>query len=61
MTERTRCLFIGNSGPYMCTDEDIEFWESLNPFRSHELRLMEILQEDSSRDLREAMKEATSA
>lgn len=54
-----RCLYTGRPpGPYMCSEEDIDYWESLKPTREHELRLIDLLDENRGRDLRDAMRRA---
>jgi hypothetical protein len=57
-----RTLYVKHTGhPYRCTEEDIAHWNSLNPTREHELKLMELLEADRKRDLREAMRLSVAA
>jgi hypothetical protein len=56
-----RCLYVGRHGAYMCLLEDIDYWNSLDPTRAHELRLIDLLDEDKDRNLREAMRKAVDA
>jgi hypothetical protein len=54
-----RTLYVKRAGdPYRCTEEDIAYWNAFNPTRERELKLMELLEADRKRDLREAMREA---
>jgi hypothetical protein len=56
-TNGFKCLYAGTP-PYIATLEDCAYWETLNPTREQGYRLIELLEADRKRDLREAMREA---
>lgn len=49
-------MVLGHSRPIFCTEADIKYWESLNPTRGDELKLITLFEEDPARMVRPAMR-----